>query len=119
MSSYWEFIHEAQAVFGFDLAEAREYYREFKEVFTAGEPATVEDLHEWGDLAVDLAYPEDEGETDDSIQDEDFEDDFEDDYDEPLTDRERRGQYEDYDDDPYVDAGEWLEVTADLTYMEG
>lgn len=117
MSGYWDFVHETQEVFGFDLAQARDYYHEFKEVFTDGAPATVDDLREWGDLALDLAE-------DYLLAEEEGGDEGEEDEEGPEGPtgggRGGRGEEDDDggydDDDPWIDEGDELEVTVDLTY---
>lgn len=108
IQDYWDFIHEVRDVFGFDMVEARAYYQEFKDVFTDGEPATVDDLHTFADVAVDLA-------------DEYFVDDEPDDvYDDRAALALREYDDDDgYDDgDYYLDAGDEMEFTADLAYEE-
>lgn len=109
---YWDFIHETQDVFGFDLAQARDYYAEFKAVFTDGHPATVDDLREWGDVALDLA--------EDYLLADTEEEDYGRTYDRVARERYDDEQFYDddaVDDDPWIDEGDELEVTVELTYQ--
>lgn len=102
MSRYWEFIAEARTLYGFDLSEAREFWRDVRDELGHG---GLDARDAASDAALDVLdrYLEDEG-------DEDGPD---------FYPPDERYELEMGEDDVWLDANEELEISVELIYQEG
>lgn len=122
---YNEVIAEAREVFGLDLSEAREWYRDMRDDFER--PINIDDVYDYPETALSFAeeyFPElPEVEVPDWVEDEGLTDDYLDYVD--RYDAEPPYEYFDYELDDYFEGDEWLdpyeeiEVTEELVYEEG
>ena len=94
IGDYNDFLEVVTDVFGVDRYEAAEVYRDLRDVLDIG-PLSVADLEEYADVVSDLMEPEVEEEEEEL--DYDYEFDWQ---------------------DEWLDAGEELEITADLHYTD-
>lgn len=121
---YNEVIAEAREVFGLDLGEARDWYREMREEFER--PVTVTDMYNYPETSLEVAeqyFPETLAP--DWVIEEGFTDEWEE-YVEQYGE-EPPPEYFSYDleevweygDDDWIDPEDEVEVTIDLEYEEG
>jgi len=123
-SDYNEFIGAARGLYGLDLDEARQLYRDLKEV--VGVPPDVEALLELPELVEEAVeeYREEEEEPYEEPEREVVRREMEDRYEEDVTEWDIEHppdpMYElEYGDDDIIFEGEEVEVTAELEYEEG
>lgn len=113
IAGYNEFLADAREVFGLDYDEARYLYREMRDALESGLDA--DDLRDYADLAADIIEPfleEAEEEYPEGLEEEDREA-----YDAWVEDVDDR-TFEEWYDDEWVDEGDEMELTGDLSYKE-
>lgn len=108
IADYNEFLADAREVFGLDYDEARYLYSEMRDALDHAVDA--DDLRDYADLAADIIEPFiEEAEYPEGVD--------EDAYDYWVKEGDDR-TFEEWYDDEWIDEGDEMELTGDLSYKE-